>query len=203
MLSDSYLLRRQIKQKRALATVANIAEAAVTVLTRDGAGRFTTNRVAEEADVNIASLYRYFPNKEALLLHLIHLSWEEERAHLSPILIDKSLGDAEMFRIFIREYFLIEAQEAELKRAIRAAAVDMWNTVEYREAIARGSNLFRKLIARVLRDRPIGMNLDVNFGVLLTIGAAEKSAEIFNSKADIIRSADLVSEILIARWKIC
>ncbi|MGN1209175.1 MAG: TetR/AcrR family transcriptional regulator [Duodenibacillus sp.] len=48
-------------------TIDNIAAAARTVLTRDGAGRFTLERVAAEAGITKGTLLYHFSNKEALL----------------------------------------------------------------------------------------------------------------------------------------
>jgi AcrR family transcriptional regulator len=40
------------------------------VLTKEGAPRFTTARVAAQAGVSVGSLYQYFPNKAAILFRL-------------------------------------------------------------------------------------------------------------------------------------
>jgi AcrR family transcriptional regulator len=63
-------LRRTPRQTRAQQTVDFILEAAAYILSEDGFEAFTTNRVAERAGVNIASLYQYFPNKSAILEQL-------------------------------------------------------------------------------------------------------------------------------------
>ncbi|MGH9600004.1 MAG: TetR/AcrR family transcriptional regulator [Terracidiphilus sp.] len=62
--------RKSPAQERAVATVEAILEAAAYILVRDGWQKFTTNRVAERAGVNISSLYQYFPNKEAIVAEL-------------------------------------------------------------------------------------------------------------------------------------
>lgn len=58
---------KQPQQPRALRTVERIIEATRALVIERGVEAITTNRVAERAAVNIASLYQYFPNKEALL----------------------------------------------------------------------------------------------------------------------------------------
>jgi AcrR family transcriptional regulator len=63
-------LRRTPRQTRALQTVDFILEAAAYILAEEGLEGFTTNRIAERAGVNIASLYQYFPNKSAILEEL-------------------------------------------------------------------------------------------------------------------------------------
>ncbi|KAA6459077.1 TetR/AcrR family transcriptional regulator [Acidobacteria bacterium AB60] len=62
--------RKAPRQERAQETVDAILEAGAYILVRDGWEKFTTNRVAERAGVNIASLYQYFPNKEAIAAEL-------------------------------------------------------------------------------------------------------------------------------------
>ena len=55
--------RKRPRQARSERLVATILEAAIRVLAREGAQRFTTARVAETAGVSVGSLYQYFPNK--------------------------------------------------------------------------------------------------------------------------------------------
>jgi AcrR family transcriptional regulator len=57
-------------QARSRATVDKILDAASFVLTNEGLPGFTTNLVAEVAGVNIASLYHYFSDKNAVLREL-------------------------------------------------------------------------------------------------------------------------------------
>src|SRR5580658_5503276 len=63
--------RKQAQQVRSRNTVAAILEATTYILVRDGYERCTTNKVAQRAGVSIASLYQYFPSKEALVAALI------------------------------------------------------------------------------------------------------------------------------------
>ena len=60
-------------------TVDAIVQAAAYILVRDGCAKLTTNRIAERAGVNIASLYQYFPNKEAILAELQRRHVAEQR----------------------------------------------------------------------------------------------------------------------------
>lgn len=70
--------RKRPVQQRAVVTVDAIVEAAAYILVKEGWDRFTTNRVAERAGVNIASIYQYFPNKDAILAEL-------QRRHRSSV----------------------------------------------------------------------------------------------------------------------
>ena len=59
--------RKQTRQTRSQMLVEAIQQACVLILEREGPEQLTTQRIADVAGVNIASLYQYFPNKEAIL----------------------------------------------------------------------------------------------------------------------------------------
>jgi len=59
--------RREPKQLRSRAIVDAIVEAGRRILEAEGPGALTTNHIAERAGISIGSLYRYFPNKEAVV----------------------------------------------------------------------------------------------------------------------------------------
>ena len=58
------------QQQRAIETTNRILEAAYDIVAFDGYQALTTNSVAERAGVNIRSVYRYFEDKNAIILHL-------------------------------------------------------------------------------------------------------------------------------------
>lgn len=70
--------RKAPRQRRSVATVDAIVEAAARILERDGFDGYTTNAVAALAGVSIGSLYQYFPNRDALTAALV----ERESVHL-------------------------------------------------------------------------------------------------------------------------
>lgn len=59
--------RKRPRQQRSRALVEAIREACLKILEKEGPDQLTTQRIADVAGVNIASLYQYFPNKEAVL----------------------------------------------------------------------------------------------------------------------------------------
>ena len=93
-------------------------EGAARVLARQGARRFTTVRVAEEAGVSIGSLYQYFPSKEALLFRLQTDEWTETWGVLDEILSDARLVPLERLRKAVLVFFRSEQQEAALRVAL-------------------------------------------------------------------------------------
>ena len=62
--------RKTPRQDRSRATVEALLEATTDILLRDGYAKLTTNRIADRAGVNIASLYQYFPGKDAIVAEL-------------------------------------------------------------------------------------------------------------------------------------
>src|SRR6476620_3683107 len=85
--------RKWPRQERSRATVEAILEAATDILLRQGAGRLTTNRIAQRAGVNIASLYQYFPGKHGILAELQRRHGAERRAVIRQVLVERR-GDS-------------------------------------------------------------------------------------------------------------
>jgi len=69
--------RKQPKQARSTRLVEDVLQAAIQVLAKEGAQRFTMARVAEKAGVSVGSLYQYFPNKAAILFRLQSDEWRQ------------------------------------------------------------------------------------------------------------------------------
>src|SRR3982750_1303165 len=88
--SRSVSSRKQPQQARSNQLVEAVLDAAVQVLMREGAQRFTTARVAERAGVSVGSLYQYFPNKASILFRLQSDEWQRTSALLRSILEDNT-----------------------------------------------------------------------------------------------------------------
>lgn len=65
--TQSPLRRRPPRQQRSRLTLAAIHEAALKILDGEGEDAFNTNRIAAVAGISVGTLYRYFPNKEAII----------------------------------------------------------------------------------------------------------------------------------------
>jgi AcrR family transcriptional regulator len=114
--------RKQPKQTRSAELVATILEAAVQVLAKEGAQRFTTARVAEKAGVSVGSLYQYFPNKAAILFRLQSDEWRQTAALLRGILEDTSRRPLERLRALVHAFIRSECEEAAVRVALDDAA---------------------------------------------------------------------------------
>ncbi len=92
MQSNLTGLKKEPKQPRARQTVTRIIDATAELVRELGVDGITTNKVAERANVNIASLYQYFPNKQALISALLQRYLNEITQVLNQVLVQ--LGDA-------------------------------------------------------------------------------------------------------------
>lgn len=196
-------LKKQAKQGRSIATVAAIAEAATYILRREGPGGFTANKVCDRAGVNIASFYQYFPNKQALLFYVAQTAWERQLAKLSPILQQSGSDHPSKLREFIREFFRIEAAEADLRQALKTAAIDLKQTKEFKALIAEGAALTKAFIKDALEIADTeDLDFDVNFIVLLVTSFAERTTDERTSAVKLVRQADLLCDMLITYFGI-
>src|SRR5580704_5727293 len=105
--------RKRPGQARSKKLVNDILEAAIRVLGREGARRFTTARVAAAAGVSVGSLYQYFPNKEAILFRLQTNEWQQTGELLRKIFGDSSRQPLERLRAAVNAFFHSECDEAE------------------------------------------------------------------------------------------
>jgi AcrR family transcriptional regulator len=134
-------------QARSTQLVADILKAAVRVLEREGAQRFTTIRVAETAGVSVGSLYQYFPNKEAILFRLQVEEWATTSAMIDGILGDTSRRPAARLRATMRAFFRTECDEAPLRLALDAAAPSYHDAPEARARRVRSRRIVNAFVA--------------------------------------------------------
>ena len=66
-MSEDYEMRRIPRQTRSERKVQAILDTAALIFAEVGYGAATTNSIAKRADLSIATLYRFFPNKAAIL----------------------------------------------------------------------------------------------------------------------------------------
>lgn len=146
--------RKQPKQVRSTELVAAILDAAVQVLAREGAARFTTLRVAERAGVSIGSLYQYFPNKAAILFRLQSDEWRQTTELLRAILEDTKRPPLERLRRLVHAFIRSECDEAAVRVALDDAAPLYRDAPEAKEAKASGTRTIQRFMREVLPKAP-------------------------------------------------
>jgi AcrR family transcriptional regulator len=184
-------------QARSAQLVADILKAAVRVLEREGAQRFTTIRVAETAGVSVGSLYQYFPNKQAILFRLQLDEWAKTGATLDAILSDTARPPRERLRTMLRAFFHSECEEAPLRLALDAATPNYHEAPEARTQRERSRAIVDGFVAEAAphasaRQRSFAAEL-----LFLTTTAVGKQVSERQPKpAEVDRWADAVAEML-------
>jgi AcrR family transcriptional regulator len=152
--------RKRPQQERSRETVEAILQAATDILVRQGAGRLTTNRIAERAGVNIASLYQYFPGKHAIIAELRRRHGEEQRGAVRQVLIERRRDDLEpTLRALVSMGVAAHAVNPELQRVFSQELPQL----RYADISAADAPLFdefRALLARSatgIRDPDLAM----------------------------------------------
>lgn len=117
MTDQSPALRRVMpRQARARASVDAILEAAAQILEAGGEAAFNTNAVAMRTGVSIGAVYRYFPDKQSILVALS----EREQARVDAVVAAPPEGlaaDRAMIRAFLHAF---EGRQTARKAAVRA-----------------------------------------------------------------------------------
>ena len=191
--------RRRPVQERSAQLVADILVAAIRVLEREGAQRFTTIRVADEAGVSVGSLYQYFPNKQAILFRLQLDEWEQTGAMLDGILGDTSRAPTIRLRDATRAFFQSECDEAPLRIALASAAPSYRDAPESRARRTRSSRIVNAFVAAAAprasaRQRTFAAEL-----IFMTMTSLGKQlSERGPTRAEVVTWADTVADMLCA-----
>lgn len=146
--------RKEPRQARSNLLVEAVLDAAVQVLTKEGARRFTTARVAERAGVSVGSLYQYFPNKAAILFRLQSDEWRRTSALLRSILEDRAISPTDRLRRLIHAFILSECEEASIRIALNDAAPLYRDAPDAIEAKKENVQIFRGFLGEALPDVP-------------------------------------------------
>ena len=178
--SPSISSRKQPQQARSAELVATILEAAVQVLAKEGAQRFTTARVAEKAGVSIGSLYQYFPNKASILFRLQSDEWRQT---------------GELLRGIIRS----ECEEAAMRVALNDAVPLYRDAPEAREAKKSGSRTVQLFMHEVLPAVSDAARASAGDLIKQTLSAVGKHfSETHRSPAEIKTYADAMADMFCA-----
>ena len=146
--------RKEPKQARSTELVSAILEAAIQVLAKEGASRFTTARVAEKAGVSVGSVYQYFPNKAAILFRLQTDEWQQTSQMLSRILENVSQPPLERLRALVHAFIRSECEEAQMRVALSDAAPLYRDAPEAHEVRAGGQQVFQTFMLELLPQVP-------------------------------------------------
>ena len=191
--------RKRPRQERSTQLVADVLEAAVRVLAREGAPRFTTARVAEEAGVSVGSLYQYFPNKEAILFRLQLDEWNQTSALLESILAASDKPALDRLRSMVRAFFQSEREEVSLRTALKDAAPLYRDAPEVRKHREIGMRRLSAIMDEVLLQVPAKERAFAAAVVMTTMSVVGKSVSVeAHSKSEVDAWALAMGDMLCA-----
>jgi AcrR family transcriptional regulator len=191
--------RKQPKQARSAGLVAAILDAAVQVLAKEGAQRFTTAQVAEKAGVSVGSLYQYFPNKAAILFRLQSDEWRQTSELLRGILEDVRRSPLERLRTLVHAFIRSECDEAEMRVALNDAAPLYRDAPQAREARAAGDRTVQVFMQEALPEASEATRALVGNLITTTLSAVGKHfSETPRTSAEIEAYAEAMADMFCA-----
>jgi AcrR family transcriptional regulator len=194
--------RKLPKQARSAELVTAILEAAVQVLAREGAARFTTARVAEKAGVSVGSVYQYFPNKAAILFRLQTDEWRQTTDLLRSILEDTRRPPLERLRALVHAFVRSECEEAQMRTALNDAAPLYRDAPEATEARSSGVGIIQAFMREALPDTPEAKRALAADLIKMTLKeVASAFSETPRTEAEIAAHADAMADMFTAYLK--
>ncbi|MER8728390.1 TetR family transcriptional regulator [Mesorhizobium sp. M1227] len=191
--------RKQPKQARSAELVAAILQAAVQVLAREGAQRFTTARVAEKAGVSVGSLYQYFPNKAAILFRLQSDEWRQTTSLLRDILEDVRKPPLDRLRALVHAFLRSECEEAAVRVALDDAAPLYRDAPEAQTARASGDRTIQLFMQEALPNAAQATRELAGDLVMTTLSTVGKQfSELPRTPAEIEAYADAMADMFCA-----
>ncbi len=191
--------RKQPKQARSTELVSAILEAAVQVLAKEGAARFTTARVADKAGVSVGSVYQYFPNKAAILFRLQSDEWRQTTDLLRTILEDHARPPLERLRALVHAFVRSECEEAAMRTALNDAAPLYRDAPEAQAARVSGMDTIRDFMREVLPDTDEDVRVQAGDLITLTLKEVAKAfSETPRTDAEITAHADAMADMFTA-----
>jgi AcrR family transcriptional regulator len=180
------------RQERSRATVEAILQAATDILIRQGASRLTTNRIADRAGVNIASLYQYFPGKHAIIAELRRRHGAEERAAVRRVLIERRGGDLEAtVRALVSMGVAAHAVNPELHRVF----TEELPPLRYSDIEAADASLFAEFRGLLTRSATGLKDPDLTMWVVATVANAVLHRAVIERPDDLSKGS-IVDELV-------
>lgn len=191
--------RKQPQQARSTDLVAAILEAAVQVLAKEGAGRFTTARVAEKAGVSVGSVYQYFPNKAAILFRLQSDEWRQTTDMLRVILEDAGRPPLDRLRALVHAFVRSECEEAQMRVALNDAAPLYRDAPEAQAVRVKGTQVVQVFMRETLPDAPEDVRVLAGDLITTTLGQVGKAfSETPRTDDEIVAYSDAMADMFCA-----
>jgi AcrR family transcriptional regulator len=191
--------RKAPQQARSNELVAAVLKAAIQVLAKEGAQRFTMARVAEKAGVSVGSLYQYFPNKAAVLFRLQSDEWRQTTELLRGLVEDTSRPPLERLRALVHAFVQSECDEVAVRVALSDAAPLYRHAPEAQAVRASSQAMIEAFLSEALPASPPGVRTLAGDLIVTTLGAVGKRfSEAPRSLAEIDTYSGALADMLCA-----
>jgi AcrR family transcriptional regulator len=179
--------RKTPTQDRSRATVEALLEATADILVRDGYAKLTTNRIADRAGVNIASLYQYFPGKDAIVAELRQRHGDQQRAALRQALVEhRGKGLESTIQALVSMGVAAHAIAPKLQRVF----TEEMPPIKYVDVSARDTPLFEEMRRFLETSGVAAQDTDLTLWMISTAAGA------IVHRATVERPADLENGVI-------
>lgn len=197
--SPSITTRKQPQQARSNELVRAVLRAAIQVLEKEGAPRFTMARVAERAGVSVGSLYQYFPNKAAILFRLQTDEWRETTDLMRGLLEDRGRPPLDRLHSLVHAFVQSECDEAAVRIALSDAAPLYRDAPEAYDVRASGDRIVAEFMREALPGAPASVRALAGDLVTTTLSAVGKVfSETLKTQDEIRSHAEALAVMLCA-----
>ena len=197
-------------QQRSVRTLERILVVTGRLLEERGFERVSTNIVAEEAGISVPALYRYFPNKYALVKSLGERLMERQNLVLEAVLssdahMDELLSSSEILeRLLLQTVEVTEVEPGALAiiQSMRAAPPLAEVRVKAHDRVAK---LFCKLVEKKVGTDDIPDTLEQHMRLVTEIGylTVELLLEDKNLDRDYVikQAAASIHHLIVSWWQ--
>ncbi|MEM9102848.1 MAG: TetR/AcrR family transcriptional regulator [Pseudomonadota bacterium] len=123
------MMRKQPEQSRSKNRVTEIMNATKVLIVERGIDGFTMKDIADQAEMKPTALYRYFPNKPAVLQELTLQMFQDDNAMITQRMVDSDASPETVMREGTYEYWRLHQEEpyrVKLNLAIQTDP-ELWN----------------------------------------------------------------------------
>jgi AcrR family transcriptional regulator len=156
-MPDLDLIPRKLpQQSRSRETMQRVLDMAETLLVELGVDGFNTNVLADRASVGVRAIYRYYPNKWAILVELVDRSYAREREWVGHLGALKPGDDWRHATDRMIDGFFAGASSSPSYAVLRAACQvsPQLRAVETRNTARFEADLAETLVALGMTDEP-------------------------------------------------
>ncbi|SHE98190.1 transcriptional regulator, TetR family [Microbulbifer donghaiensis] len=146
--------RKQPQQERARRRRQQILDTSIEILQQDGLEKLNTASISEKLGISVGSLYRYFPNKQAILYTLAEQWLGANRASLEEIA--RWPLEAMEPKEFIERFLQKMADVYRAQRGLTLLLQTIMEVPELRELDEEHDRFVVQLLARMLKRLHVG-----------------------------------------------